>query len=296
MTTRRRRWLVGGAVALAGVAVLVGLDPSRRVLGLVAGEPFYRWRPASAWRRDLTGGNEAKVSAAVVALGESRGRAVPVCEWLLADPDPAVRRPAVQALGGMRADAAPAGPALVAALSDPDPLVRKSAVEAVGAVQPDPETAVPILVGLFPDLDALLAVGEYGPRAVAAVPRLLDLLRDPNERVRWRAVKVLQKTGGLGVADLRGLLRADPGSPVREQAAQALGGLGAAAAEAVPELTKGLADEAFGVRRASAWALGRVGPAARPTLEPLRGLAADPNRAVQAAAAEAVKRIGGESK
>lgn len=294
MTRRRRRWLVGGAVVLVGVVTLVWLDPSRRLLGRLAGEPFYDGRPASAWRDELTGKDEVKASAALQALAAGKGEAVPVCERLLADPDPAVRWRAAEALGGIGPAAAPAGPGLIAALNDPDRLVRGAAVRAVGKVTPDPAAAVPALVGQFPDHEAIYSVGQYGPNGSAAAPRLVELLGHPEGIVRMYAVQALRKTGGVGVPVLLDWLRAEPTAAVRVELAASLGTLGPAAAEAVPDLTKGLADPAHPVRQRSAWALGRIGPAAKPALEPLRKLAADPNKMVQEAAAEAVRRIEGK--
>jgi HEAT repeat protein len=56
-----------------------------------------------------------------------------------------------------------------------------------------------------------------------------------------------------------GALR-DPNPRVRKKAAHGLGGLGRAAAEAVPVLHAACDDENRAVRQAARWALGRISP------------------------------------
>jgi HEAT repeat protein len=73
------------------------------------------------------------------------------------------------------------------------------------------------------------ALGRIGP---AAVPSLIETLRDPDPKVRLRAIEVLARMGGD-------------------------------AKDAVPELIRLLEDSDEGVRKAAIRTLGRIGPPAK---------------------------------
>ena len=83
-----------------------------------------------------------------------------------------------------------------------------------------------------PDEQATLKIideiGKRGESAQAEVPRLLKLLSDKQESLRWHA-------------------------------ARALGAIGPAASDAVPALVQALSDETPNVRAYAAFALGRIG-------------------------------------
>jgi HEAT repeat protein len=103
-------------------------------------------------------------------------------------------------------------------------------------------------------LAAALALGGIGPAAEAAVPDLIQLLDDdavwPSDDVwseaEWTVGDVaklaLGKIGHSAVGDLRRALKAD-NPQVRMAAALALGKIGPAAQDAVPDLIELLADE-----------------------------------------------------
>ncbi|MCP4652057.1 MAG: hypothetical protein GY858_01555 [Candidatus Omnitrophica bacterium] len=89
---------------------------------------------------------------------------------------------------------------------------------------------------------------------------------------------------------IRGLK--DPDPEVRADSADALGGVGSPAEEAVLALAEALKDEDKVVRSHSAWALGEIGPAAKPALAQLRKLAKDDSEEfVRTAAQEAIEKI-----
>jgi HEAT repeat protein len=157
-----------------------------------------------------------------------------------------------------------------------------------------------------PRVAALRALAEAGPRAKAARGDVDAIAAGPRQDAQafWAKVAVAAIDGdaarsataaraGLGdkKADIRAAAAAalftlgpkpedlpellkllkDRGSETREAAARCLGKLGPAAKDAVPQLTKLVADDLSGdVRTAAAEALGDIGPAALPAVEKLK--------------------------
>jgi len=115
---------------------------------------------------------------------------------------------------------------------------------------------------------AARALGELGPAAGAAVPFLVESLRDEDpavvDAVR-RALPVLGPAPKSSLVRLRCALK-DHAAAVRTGAAEVLAGLGPDALDAVPELIDALGDPDCGVRLASVYALVRVGARAVPPL------------------------------
>jgi len=293
---KRRRVIVLIVLAiLLAAGIAAGLDPSARVHGWIAGEPFYQGRSATAWRRDLRQPDSPRSTEAFEALVAGKGEAVPVCAWLVRSaPEPEARWRAADALGRIGKDAAPAAPELVAALSDRDALVRAVAVRAVGELAPDVAGAVPALVGLFPDVEAIRAVSRFGPAGAEAVLKLIELLRHEDATIRWQAARTLGKIRESAVASVPELIRltgSDPEPLVREHAAEALGDMGPAAAAGIPALVQALKDPVARVRRDAVRALGQMGPAANGSLGEVRVAVTDPDADVKAAAARAVRLI-----
>ena len=149
----------------------------------------------------------------------------------LADPDPAVREHAANALA---AGGAAAIEPLVAALADPDPFVAGAAADSLARIG---EASVPALARALGDAreevrtGAAIALGKLGPSAAGAVPALVRALSDPKEAVRWTA-------------------------------ANAFGTVGRGASSALPALRDALWDRDEDVRRGAALALERIDPAA----------------------------------
>ena len=195
----RRSTLSAAAVALlllAAGAAFALFDPDARLAGWAKGEPFYRGRAATAWRRrpgpggrnlagrrpDRTrgrpggGGPGLRLAAAALARGRR--------------PHPRGRRPPPDGTGR-----GPAGPALIAALADPDAHVREVATRALGEIGPAEPNAVPALVARFPDVEAIRAVAKFKAAGGPAVPRLLELVNHPDEKVRWNVGRTLGRIG-----------------------------------------------------------------------------------------------------
>ncbi len=292
MNARRVIVVVLGLLIVA-VVLFSLFDPDARLAGALRGDPWFRGRPATAWRNDLASSDENTRALAAEQLKD--GAAVPVLEALLKSggpPEPRWR--AADVLGQIGPPARPAGPALVAALSDPDPTLRDVAVRSVGKLAPDVPGAVPKLVELFPDVEAIRAVAQFRGAAAEAVPRLTELLTHENPRVRLNAARTLGKIGEPStpaVPALVGRMASDQDADVREHAAEALGDIGPAAAAAIPDLVKALADKAPNVRRDAVGALGHMGPAAKAALPQVQTLKTDPDAEVRAAAERAEQRI-----
>jgi hypothetical protein len=137
------------------------------------------------------------------------------------------------------------------------------------------------------------------------IPPLLAGLKDPDVRLRRNvalAFSVLsggwwQFECGPATLDIRPALPAlvaafgDSDPDVRAWAAQAVGGIGANAADAVPALTELLKNDDEGSRNNACIALGQIGPAAKGALPALRVALFDNSQDVRRFAARAIQRI-----
>ena len=83
------------------------------------------------------------------------------------------------------------------------------------------------------------ALGRIGP---AAVPSLIETLRDPDPKVRLKAIEVLARMGADAKDAVPELIRLleDPDEEVRKAAIRTLGRIGPAAKDAVPALMQTL--------------------------------------------------------
>ena len=167
------------------------------------------------------------------------------------------------------------------------PLLRRRLARVPLDAPDTPERAVPLL-------SALAALGD-----VESIPAMLRLLRGMPDGLRQReavtaaAVRALGVLGGAAreaIPDLRGLLRT--GSAVA--AAEALWSVTGDADAVLPVLLRELSGTGSGHRRHAAAVLGRLGPAARPALPGLRELAASGDAWARTTAACAVWRTAGE--
>lgn len=171
--------------------------------------------------------------------------------------DPLDRVEAAWELGELRAAAAPAVPALVAALEkDPDAEVRASVIAALGKIGRRSAPATAALRRALGDArldvrrEAVDALGRIGPGAAEAAPDLLPLLRlEELRHAAARALGAIRPPGDQPLAALVELLAADPEGP----AARALAGWDPA--RVAPALVPLLRAEAVEVRRAAAGVL-----------------------------------------
>lgn len=147
------------------------------------------------------------------------------------------------------------------------------------------------------------ALGEIGPAARPALPKLAKLLTSRDELVRVSLMRSVGKIGGDGAIVLLRKGLKDPDEFVRESAAEALGELAASAVPAIPDLIEALRDaedDDLGYsRRAAADALGKIGPAAKESLTRLEQIVheqegEDGDENLREAAKAAIQRIRGK--
>jgi HEAT repeat protein len=182
-------------------------------------------------------------NAAILALRRIGLRAFPALMRELRSSDVLMRRAAAAALVGSRS--AVVTDALAAALRDSDAEVRASAALALG--WKDNLPGVGPLAGALGDPDwrvvdaAVEALGSVGANAV---PKLVDVLGDPDQdvTVRYQVARSLAAVGRPAVSPLLGMLsRPDP--EVQKWVAVALGEIGDAGAvpllEGLHEVSEG---------------------------------------------------------
>jgi HEAT repeats len=138
-----------------------------------------------------------------------------------------------------------------------------------------------------------------------SIPPLVAGLKDPDVRLRRNAALAFIVLGGgwypfeCGPAtiDIRLALPAlvesfaDSDPDVRGWAAQAVGGLGANAADALPALIELLKNDNEGSRNSACIALSKIGPAAKAALPALRVALTDKSQDVRRFAAQAIQSI-----
>jgi HEAT repeat protein len=188
---------------------------------------------------------------------------VPDLEAALKESDAAVRRAAAEVLGLMGPRAVSALPALLALLQDSDPATATSAALALVRIDPTKAApALPILLRLCKEKDdkvgspAAAVLADLGTDAASCVPDLLATLKSTDDRLVRRAAFVLARvapTSSEVVAGLRSALAGPAAS--RPAVAQALGRMGTAAKDALPDLLKAMKDPALRPHAALAVAL-----------------------------------------
>jgi HEAT repeat protein len=272
--------------------------------------------------RALTGRTPtANRVAALHALGRLGEKALAARTWLIAaafDDDAKVRIAATQALGQIGPDAAPA---LARLLVHSDKYVRRNATWGLGKLGVRAKPVLRDLCRALKDADprtaagAAQALGAMGVDGADAVPDLAEAMRGTNVVLCRLAAKALSEIGPPAKSELIAhLSHHDPF--IRGEAAVALGWMGPAAADAVPQLTvvlttlpkanapppvpppkgDGTGDPASpddNARTFAAQALGRIGPAAADALAALALALHDPHPSVGAAAKLAIKQIRG---
>jgi HEAT repeat protein len=242
----------------------------------------------------------ARAASVLAEIGPAARAAAPLLAERLKAPEVAVRVQAARAL--WRIDRRPeVVPVLIEILKVPEPSPSSfwDAVRFLGVIGPPANDAIPALVRhldlgvensngsffYYPVTDALIAIGPL------AAPTLIRIVNDPWEpaAVRREAINAL---GGLGASAgpaAPDLIRAmkDRNNEVRARAMVVLGQLGAK--EAVPALIEALKDSELCAVAASA--LGAIGPSAREALPALKRALSNPDPNVRLTFVEALKKI-----
>ncbi len=158
--------------------------------------------------------------------------ALPLLVTSLTDEDRYVRRSAARTIANIAPEkAALAVPGLANLLNDSDLNVRRAAAKTLAEMGPLAQAAVPALAKAVVSgdpvarVDAMEALRSIGPDAgKAAVPQLIEALRNPDPRVKSQAAKVLGSFKGVAAAAIPGLQHAlgDDMQEVRDSASQAI--------------------------------------------------------------------------
>jgi HEAT repeat protein len=171
-------------------------------------------------------------------------------------------------LGKLGPDASAAIPTITEALADPHPGIQRAAVQALGQLGPEVKSAIPALIQMLLHSngsireEAASALGnvDQGWASNPAVPFVAAKLAKELSRAGRSgevAVKTLIVLGATAVPVLIEAL--ESGNRVAgENAARALGQIGAEARSAIPALTQALQDEHGWVREEAAGALAKI--------------------------------------
>jgi HEAT repeat protein/Tfp pilus assembly protein PilF len=238
--------------------------------------------------------------------------AVPLLVELLKkkDEDVYTRLRAVDALRMLGTGARAALPSLNELVRDKKDPIRINALVAIMAVERPKPTEVPEVIRQLKDKDARVRAEAarrldlFGPLAkpsaelLAAIPALVEALRDPEAGVRKHCVSVLVNLSfwaermdmDAGVPALVEMLK-EADDFMRREAAMVLGKVGPGARDAVPALTQALDDRAEKVRSAAAYALGEIGRESKEAAPFLVKLLKDSSADVRESAGKALSKV-----
>ena len=245
---------------------------------------------------------DAKVRAAAARdLAEEGSKAAPAVAALrkaLSDSDPLVRAHAARALGKIGQAAMPSVDDLANMLTDENVFARREAIDALREIKPGKDRVVPLIVKALSDKDpaivlsALHTLVEYGEDAVPLMMRLLE-----DDRTVYWAALALHELGPVAKDAVPGLTKAlaNEKEEVRQEAAMALGAIGPDAKDAVPTLTKLIDDKMVNVQNAAILALGRIGPDAKSSAAALRKAALKGDEFTQVVASWAAIKVDPEN-
>jgi HEAT repeat protein len=240
---------------------------------------------------------EAAIPALIAALAEREPPNEPVPPRGPKFGDPTVAPQPTVYQRALRAIGRPATLALVERLDRGDRQTRALAVRALGFMQWGTKVAVPRLIELLKDpdlrIEAATALGDLDSPAQKAIPSLLLGLKDPDPAFRARAAETVGRIAGLSWArDAVGLLTAalDDSDPrVRACAAGALGDFWFESRPAIPRLVAAFDDPAADVRLAAIRAFQRVGKIPAASRDAVLRLLQDPDARVRRSALQRIE-------
>ena len=212
----------------------------------------------------------------------------------LRNDDAAIRSHAADEIGMFGESGAEAIPHLIQALCDVYEPVRLNAAYALGTIG---APAVPQLIETLGVEDQIMRrMAAYALAAVGApaVSALSEALQHTEDIVRVEATYALAQIGGAAEPAIPALMECakDEAVEVRRYLSEAFGGIGPAAASAVPVLCDILSSDDDGQARfEAALALAQIGPEASDAVPMLARSFTDENRYVRDNAVLALKRI-----
>ncbi len=222
----------------------------------------------------------------------------------------AVREAAAEAVAKLGPASAAAVPALLNALRQDDPQERCQMIFACYDIGPIGKAlvtiglgAVPALVDTLGDDSIAQVVARHALAQIcpAAVPSLIEALRNENDLIRHGAVLALsiavrERPGAApaiatAVPALIEVLQ-DPDIDIRHAAASALSEIGPRDAAVIPTLLGALSGEDAYIRARAAVAIGKMGKAAAVAIPALIAATRDANLEVRKDAADALGKLG----
>jgi alpha-tubulin suppressor-like RCC1 family protein/HEAT repeat protein len=199
-------------------------------------------------------------------MGGAVSGVVPGLAKALGDADRSVRMEAVKALSKCKPGEEGVVPALIEVLTDEDSAVAEAACKALGNFGPPAAEAVPAMWAAVRKGGAVgsQAIDMLGLMGEAAVPVLVEGLEDKdNPRLRMGCVLALGNIGPKAAAAVPALVKVlgCEDRKTRQHTGRTLGSIGPAAKEAIPALKKLLEnqDEHKSVRHNAQWALEQIG-------------------------------------
>jgi HEAT repeat protein len=248
--------------------------------------------------------------SALGAISPNDDASVTVLLAAARSPDPEIHYAAEQALTSMTLNTGRISPLVVAALEDLTASVRVTALEALMTFwYSTPESAtkltlarqiLPRLIDLLRDPEQMVRsrsaalLGRIGVEARVAVPSLVEALKDPDpvvRRVTAEALGALSVNSNSVISALTVLLD-DPASEVRSVVSRSLQQLQAEPTRVSASLVAQLQDRTSGLQGAALETLQRMGPAAESAVPLLIPLLTNDDPTVRRAAVDALAGIG----
>jgi len=206
--------VLGSGVLVGGIWLLIH--------SLGNDETLYRGKPIAYWAEQSTNQNPALNNQAMLMLNgvvipyltnqmfsdtnDSRIRMALIDQLnglprihITFVPQEGRRVQAINDLSSIGPKAKAAAPALFQTLERKDEVLCGSAAAALVRIQAEPDQAIPLLIGCLVDRqgrgrpDVVEALGEFGPKATAAVPVLVKLLADRSSKDIMAAVPTALK-------------------------------------------------------------------------------------------------------
>ena len=154
-------------------------------------------------------------------------------------------------------------------LKDKNPAIRKAAARRLGEIGPEAKAAVPALVEALKDKDdeslreaALMSLIKINPNPKTVIPAFIEALKDTSRFVRYLAASALDRFGSEARAAVPNLIELLSNKKedveVRREAARTLGRIGSEAKPAVPALIEALKDADDSIRLYAAFSLDEI--------------------------------------